>query len=625
MSSKKTLQTTIPSLGRLVTRFFPYLQQQKSWLGLAMLAITADVVLRILEPWPLKLIFDYVLLKNEPPLPFFAPLSPLTLLTLCILGIVAMTGLRAFSAYWSTVSLAIASSRVMIQVRDQLYRHLQQLSLTYHHQSRSGDLIVRISSDTSRLQEILITATLPLIVSLMTLLGTVGVMFWVDRDLTLLSLLTFPLFILASQRLSQRIRLASVKQRQEEGFVAATASEALGAIKLIQALSLENAFAEVFSQQNQRSLQQSVHTQQLSASLERVVDGIIALGMAMVLWYGSWLVLRDALTPGDVIVFLTYLKNSFKPIQNFAKYTGRLAKAAASGERILNILDETPQIQDLPQAIVAPTLTRTLQFKQVSFGYSASQNILKEINFTVKSGQFVAIVGQSGSGKSTLMSLLLRLYDPMSGSILMDGQDIRHYTLNSWRSQISVVLQESLLFAATIKENIAYGMVSVTDEEIIAAAKLANAHDFIEKLPQKYDTVIGERGATLSGGQRQRIAIARAAIRQTPILILDEPTTGLDQENAQVVIEALQRLAHQRTTFLITHDLTLATQADVILYLENGKILEQGTHWELLQQKGRYAQLYSIQCQKESEVIYLPSGEETANREQLIGNGFRHF
>ena len=456
-----------------------------------------------------------------------------------------------------------------------------------------------MSSDASRLQEILITATLPLVISVMTLLGTVGVMFWLDRDLTLLSLLTFPLFIFASQRLSQRIRAASVIQRQQEGLVAATASESLAAIKLIQALSLENAFAEDFARQNQRSLTQSVHTQQLSASLERVVDGIIALGMAIVLWYGSWLVLRDRLTPGDVIVFLTYLKNSFKPIQNFAKYTGRLAKAAASGERILNILDETPQIQDLPNAIAAPSLSGNVEFQQVSFAYNAShQTILNQINFSVKSGQFVAIVGQSGSGKSTLMSLLLRLYDPVSGGILIDGQDIRHYTLTSLRSQISVVLQESLLFAATIKENIAYGMNNVTDEAIINAAKLANAHEFIENLPDKYHTVIGERGATLSGGQRQRIAIARAAIRQTPILILDEPTTGLDQENEQSVIEALQRLAHQRTTFLITHDLSLATQADVILYVEKGAILEQGSHWELLQQKGPYSRLYKIQSHK---------------------------
>ncbi|MEL4897170.1 ABC transporter ATP-binding protein [Crocosphaera sp. Alani8] len=597
----KSLKSTIPSLGRILARFWPYIQQEKSWLGLAIFAMTGDVVLRILEPWPLKFIFDHVLIKDQSSLPIFETISPLAVLTLCALGMIAITGLRAFSAYWSTVSLATVGSRVMVQIREQVYLHLQRLSLTYHNQARSGDLIVGLSSDTSRLQEILITAMLPLVISIMTLLGTVGVMFWLDADLTLLSLLTFPLFMFASGYLSQRIRAASVRQRQQEGEVAATASESLAAIKLIQALSLENAFADNFARQNKRSLSQSVQKQQLSASLERVVDGIIALGMAMVLWYGSWLVLRDALTPGDVIVFLTYLKNSFKPIQNFAKYMGRLAKASASGERILNILDETPEIQDLPNAIIAPSFEGDIKFQDVSFAYHHSHSILNKINLNVKSGQFIAIVGQSGSGKSTLMNLLLRLYDPVSGNIFIDGQNIRNYTLKSLRSQMSVVLQESLLFAATIKENIAYGMNDVSDEEIIQAAQLANAHDFIEKLPQKYNTFVGERGATLSGGQRQRIAIARASIRQTPILILDEPITGLDQKSEQAVVEALQRLSKNRTTFLITHDLSLATQADLILYIEKGNIVEQGTHWKLLQQKGLYSQLYKIQCNKNSQ------------------------
>jgi ATP-binding cassette subfamily B protein len=592
MNQKRSLQQALPILLEILKRFSPYLYQQKSWLILATVTIIADVLLRILEPLPLKLVFDYVLRENAPTHPLLNSISPVWLLTLSALSILVLTMLRALAAYWSTISLALVSSRVMIQIREQLYCHLQRLSLSYHNQARSGDLIVRVSSDANRLQEILLTATLPLIVSILTLLTTIGAMLWIDVKLTLLALLTLPLFTFAANRLSQKIQASSLQQRQQEGLVAATAAEAIGAIKLIQALSLENAFAQVFAHQNRASFRQNVETQRLSATLERTVDAVIALGMALVLWYGSWLVLQDALTAGDVIVFLTYLKNAFKPVQNFAKYTGRLAKASASAERILNILEQTPEIEDLPSAKIAPPLRGEVTFANVSFAYPKRSKLLHEVNFTVQSGQFVVITGLSGSGKSTLMSLLLRLYDPTSGGILIDGQDIRNYTIASLRSQMSVVLQESLLFGATIRENIAYGKEQISDAEITEAIHLANLDDFINSLPQGLDTVLGEKGATLSGGQRQRIAIARAAIRQTPILILDEPTTGLDRENELAVIEALARLAQGRTTFLITHDLSWANRADMVIYLENGEIVEQGHHWDLIRQHGRYAKLY---------------------------------
>jgi len=308
------------------------------------------------------------------------------------------------------------------------------------------------------------------------------------------------------------------------------------------------------------------------------------------------LALRDALTPGDVLVFLTYLKNAFKPVQNLAKYTGRLAKAAASGERILDVLNQKPDISDSPEAFPAPIFRGAVRFDRVHFAYNSGRVLLEDINLNIQSGQQVAIVGTSGGGKSTLVSLLLRLYDPTSGRVMIDGRDIREYTLASFRSQISVVLQDSLLFAASIKENIAYGIAGVSDAEIEEAARLAHAHDFIQALPQGYDTLVGERGSTLSGGQRQRIAIARAAIRQAPILILDEPTTGLDKESEKAVIDALQRLSANRTTFLITHDLDFATRADMIIYLENGRIAEQGSHLELMRKHGRYAALYEVQA-----------------------------
>ncbi|MHC0063000.1 ABC transporter ATP-binding protein [Nostoc sp. UIC 10890] len=588
----------VPGLWGILVYFWPDIRPQFGLLLISAIALVADVGLRVLEPWPLKFVFDYVLLRGDKinNIPIIASLEPITLLTFSAVAVLLITGLRALAAYWSTVGLATVGSRVMAKVRNHLYCHLQDLSLAYHTKARSGDLIIRVSSDASRLQEIMITAALPLVVSILTLFGMIGVMFWMNPSLTLLSLFTLPLFWLVTNRLSQRIKDSSLKQRHQEGAVAATAAESIAAIKLVKALSLQDAFARVFAQQNQRSLKESVKTQRLAAHLERTVDAVIALGTAIVLWYGSWLALRDALTPGDVLVFLTYLKNAFKPVQNFAKYTGRLAKAAASSERILDVLNQQPDVYDLPDAIPAPIFRGAVRFDRVHFAYESGQVLLQEINLNIQPGQQVAIVGTSGGGKSTLVSLLLRLYDPTSGRVMIDGRDIREYTLASLRPQISVVLQDSLLFAASIRENIAYGIAGVSDAEIEDATRLANAHDFIQALPQGYDTLVGERGATLSGGQRQRIAIARAAIRQAPILILDEPTTGLDKGNEKAVIDALQQLSENRTTFLITHDLYLATRADMILYLENGQVVEQGTHLELIQQNGRYAALYQVQA-----------------------------
>jgi ATP-binding cassette subfamily B protein len=303
-------------------------------------------------------------------------------------------------------------------------------------------------------------------------------------------------------------------------------------------------------------------------------------------------------SPGDLLVFVTYLKVAFKPMRQLAKYTGQIAKATASGERIIELMNQVPEVQDSRGATEAPPLQGAVRFENLTFAYQRDreQSSLQNLNFDVEPGQHIAIVGPSGSGKSTLVSLLLRLYDPLEGNICIDGHDIREYTIASLRRQISIVLQDTILFGSSIRDNIAYGNAEATESEMIAAAKLANAHDFITQLPQGYDTVVSERGTTLSGGQRQRIAIARAAIRKAPILILDEPTTGLDNESESLVTEALQRLAQGRTTFWISHNLRNTRDADCILYLEKGRLLEQGTHQALMLLQGRYAQLYQLQA-----------------------------
>jgi ATP-binding cassette, subfamily B, bacterial len=595
----RNLQAALPGLRRIVQRFQPQIRKQGVLLTFSSVGLFVEVFARLLEPWPLKIIFDH-LLMSEPgttplSLPFLDTTNASTLLMVAILAIIGVAGLQAMAAYISLVGLSLAASRIITEIRADLYAHLQRLSLSFHYKARSGDLLTRITSDIDRLRDVTVTAVVPLLVNTITLVGMVGVMFWMDWELALIALAVLPLFILSSLKITKRIHKVAREQRKREGAMAATASEAIGAIKVVQALSLETMLEDLFSRDNEKSLEEVARTQQLSAGLQRTVEVLVAVATALVLWRGVYLIQQGAATPGDLLVFISYLKTAFRPTRQLAKHIAMISKATASGERIIDLLDIVPEVQDRWGAIVAPPFRGSVQFQNVCFGYEADQPILDRVSFDVQPGQRVSLVGPSGGGKSTLVSLLLRLYNPTVGQILIDRRDLRDYKLNSLRRQISIVLQDSILFGVSVRDNIAYGCLDATDEQITAAARLSNAHDFILALPEGYDTLLGERGATLSGGQRQRIAIARAAIRQAPIVILDEPTVGLDNENEHAVTEALRRLTQHSTTFLITHDLKAATDADLILYIEKGRILERGTHAELLHLGQRYATFYRLQ------------------------------
>jgi ATP-binding cassette subfamily B protein len=563
-------------------------------------ALFASVALKLLEPWPLKWVFDHILktrnVANRRFLDdFLATLDPVSILALAAGSVIVITALRALAEYGNTVGFALVGNRVLTEVRNDLYRQLQRLSLSFHTKARGGDLTVRVVGDVNMLKDVAATAMLPLAANVLILIGMAGLMLWLEWRLALLALLTLPLYWLTTTQLTRRIREASRKQRAREGEMASAAAESLAAVKDLQALSLEPVFAEQFIDRSRKCQTQNVVTARLSASLERRVDVLGALATALVLFFGVKLALNDSMSAGDLLIFLAYLKRAYNPLQDFAKYTGRLAKAAAAGERVLDVLGRTPDVRDLPDAVPAGMLRGDVCFESVSFSYETGRTVLNGIDFAMPAGSQVALVGPSGIGKSTVVNLLMRLYDPLKGRVLIDGADIRSFTLASLRSQISVVLQDGLLFAASVRDNIAYTTRDVTQAEIETVARLANAHEFIERMPQGYDTVLGERGVTLSHGQRQRIAIARAAIRNAPILILDEPTTGLDEENERTVVAALRRLAQSRTTLIVTHDLRLAARSDLILYIDQGRVVERGTHAELIKADGRYAALYHLQ------------------------------
>ncbi|MBD1854825.1 MULTISPECIES: ABC transporter ATP-binding protein [Leptolyngbya] len=604
----QNFKTTMPGISRILKQFAPQIGKQKSLLLMSFAGLMTEIFLHLLEPFPLKLIFDYILLPGTTtkpfPIPFLASLSPFLLLTVLTLGLIVITTLRAVASYFSIVGMALAASNILTEVRFNLYSHLQRLSLAYHHKNHSGDLITRVTSDIGRLREVTVMAVIPLIAHSLTLVGMIGVMLWMNWELALIAIALFPVFFFATFRLTRRIKGVMKKQRKREGEMAATVAESIGAIKVVQTLSLHEMLEESFSEHSSQSLQDSAKAQKIAAGLERLVELLVGFMTALVLWRGALLVYSKVLTPGDLLIFVNYIRIAFKPMRQVAKYIGLLAKATASGERVLDVLNEVPDISDTRGAITAPALRGAVQFDNVSFAYdNDDRGILRNMSFTVQPGQKVALVGSSGGGKSTIVSLLLRLYDPLEGCILIDGHDLRQYKLDSFRKQASVVLQDSVLFGTSIRDNIAYGYLSATDTAIESAAKLANAHDFILQLPQGYDTQLGERGSTLSGGQRQRIAIARAAIRNAPIVVLDEPTTGLDQENEHAVTEALNRLVEGKTAFWVSHNLKATKDADLILYVEKGAIVEQGTHDELMQIGGRYAAMYALQTAIDTSAV----------------------
>ncbi|MCV9878280.1 ABC transporter ATP-binding protein [Brenneria izbisi] len=585
---------------RAVTRqFWPYIRVHYPLISGALAAMLLSTGMRLLEPWPLAFVIDHILSTDKSRSRWFEAWDTSTLLLMSVVSVILIAALQAAMSYLSTTGLALAGSRVLSAVRSDLFAHLQRLSLTFHHKVKTGDLAMRLTSDISMLRETTITALMPMLVNILILSGMLSIMLYLNWQLTLCAMLPMPWLIWYTRRTGQKIHDTSRRQRQCEGILAAKVTEFMGAIGTVQALSLEAETIRRLQRDDASSLQQNVRSKRLTAGLERSVDLIIAFAAALVLWQGALAVLNAKMSVGELVIFLSYLKNSFRPIREYAKYTGRLSKALAAGERIIDLFQQRPDISNRPDAIALKNVINEIRFEQVGFHYGQGERqyqVLDHITFSLQAGESVAITGVSGVGKSTIARLLLRLYDPHDGRIMINGRNIRDYTLESLRRQIGFVPQDSLLFGISIRENIALAALGeVTDAQIIAAAKLANVHEFITALPQGYDTLLSERGQSLSGGQQKRLSIARAAIRNSPILVLDEPSTGLDSENEQAVIEALVRLMRDRLSLLITHNLAFAALTDKIIFIEDGCVLEQGSHDALLARRGRYAELWHLQ------------------------------
>jgi subfamily B ATP-binding cassette protein MsbA len=570
-------------------------------LTLALVAVAGETIADVLQPWPIKVVIDNVVQSKKLPPWLDAWVAALfagnryATLNFAVTAVASIAVLGAISAYMEKYLTTRVSQWVGHDLRRTVYQHIQRLSLAEHHESRSGDLIMRMTSDISSIQDFINSALLGILVNVLTLAGILGVMFYINWRFTLLALSIVPVLFVVVYVYARRIKAASRAVRKREGELLSGVAEVLSAIHVVQAFAREDYEDRRFVSESRYNVEAGLQARSVKARLSPIVDLTVATGMCLVLAYGGRLALAGELSAGVLVVFLLYLGKLYKPIRDLSKMTDTVAKASVGYERVKEVLEIESRIRNLPDARPAPPFSGRIEFDRVSFGYDGESAVLSGVSFQIQPGQVAAIVGPSGAGKTTIAALIARFYDPRSGAVRIDGTDIRAFTLKSLRDQISIVLQDTLLFRGTIWDNICYGRPDASPEDTIDAARLANAHDFIVNLPQGYATMVGDRGVTLSGGQRQRIAIARAIVRNSPILILDEPTTGLDAASEQAVIEALDRLMKGRTSVVIAHHLSTIRHADVIFVVSGSQVAECGTHDALLASGGLYADLHRIQ------------------------------
>ncbi len=590
-----------------MTRFvLELVRPYRSWLVIVFVAMLGEIATSLAAPWPLKLVLDNALVNQKLPhwlswahnfgvghhsigVALFAGLATL---------VIAIVG--AAASYVDNYFTASIGQWIANDLRIRIYEHLHHLSLRFFNTAKTGALMSTITTDVATVQAFSSSSTLGIGVDLMTIGFMLGLMFWLDWDFTLIAVAVTPFLLMFVTRFKRHLKEVTRVVRVRQGDIVAVVQEGLGSVRAVKAYGRQDLEVAHLAAASHATVEAALQARSIKSMLSPVVSIVVAFCTAIVLWRGTALIVTGAMTPGALTVYLAYLAKFFKPVKDLASMTSVIAQTTVALERIQNILAADDFIPERADAIDPGRVRGAIAFDHVAFDYDGEAAVLRDVSFTIEPGQFVGLVGPTGAGKSTVLSLLPRFYDPTAGRILIDGMDIAACKLCALRAQFGFVLQETVLFRGTIRENIAYGRPGASDEDVIAAAKLANADEFIDRMPHGYDTLVGERGDTLSGGQRQRIGIARAMIRNSPIMILDEPTAALDTESERLVVEGLERLMKGRTVIMIAHRLSSLRDADKIIVMQAGVVVEQGSNDELLARNGVYAELHRIQYETTS-------------------------
>ena len=535
-------------------------------------------------PWVIKDMVDQVLRDKDT-----------AMLNYIVISIVVVFIIRGISYYGQSYLMNYVGQRVIIDIRKAVFEKLQRLSMSFYDKHKTGTIMSYVTNDVSALQSAMVENVVEMFTETVILIVSIAMMLYLDWKLFLVTFATFPVVLFFIDSFGKRIRKSGSRIQEAAADITSVLQEVASSPRVIKSFVRESYEVERFDKENMNNFRANMKYAQLSSTLTPTIEFVAAVGVSVILWYGGNSVINGSITAGSLVAFLTYAVNISNPIKRLSRVIGNIQKALAAAQRVFDVLDLPEKIQNAPDAKALPPVKGDVRFKNVSFAYNESEEVLSNVSFEVKPGEMIAFVGPSGAGKSTVASLLPRFYDVTTGSITIDGEDIRKVTLNSLREQVGIVPQETVLFNGSVYDNILYGRLDATREEVETAAKAANAHDFIMQLPNGYETMLGDRGMNISGGQRQRISIARAILKNPQILILDEATSALDTESERVVQEALDRLMVGRTSFVIAHRLSTIKNADKIMVLEKGQLIEQGNHDELMAMDGLYAHLYKIQ------------------------------